>query len=111
MNEPINDEIREMLGRAVADAPEPRPWDDIERRAQAAAEVAPVRHRTVVWLAAAACLIAIVAGFVVFIDRDDDKIRTDDDVPFVTTVPATTSTTTVQSGVASTVPAQLNRDG
>ena len=116
MTEPINDQIRDFLERAMVDAPEPRTWADVERRAAVPNGPSSAPRRTGVWLAAA-CVIAVVAGFVVLIGSDDKtRIRTNDDtipttslreeltppptIPSPTTAPArtgaetTTSTTT-----------------
>ena len=82
MTEPINDQIRDLLG---ADGRLARAADSGRRRSRAAGpdgrSSAP--RRTGVWLAAA-CVIAVVAGFVVFDRLRRDRIRTSDD-----TFPAT----------------------
>ncbi|WP_420453474.1 hypothetical protein [Ilumatobacter sp.] len=121
MTEPINDQIRDFLERTMVDAPEPHTWADVERRAAVPNGPSSVPRRTTVWLAAAACVIAVVAGFVVLTGSDDKtRIRTNDDtipttsvreeltppptIPSPTTAPATTgvetttSTTTPEDG-------------
>lgn len=56
------DEMRDLLARAMTDAPEPHPWSVIEDRAERNDAALPTRRRTGVWLASAACTIALVAG-------------------------------------------------
>jgi hypothetical protein len=120
MTEPINDQIRDLLARAMAAPPEPHTWADVERIAAGPNGPSSAPRRTGVWLAAA-CVIAVVAGFVVLIGSDDTtRIRTNDDtipttslreeltpppnIPSPTTAPATTgaetttSTTTPEDG-------------
>ncbi|MGI9577472.1 MAG: hypothetical protein ACR2OH_04695, partial [Microthrixaceae bacterium] len=55
--------IRDALTRAMADAPAPLAWGEVERRADGVA-VPSGRHRGA-WLAAAACTVALVVGAVV----------------------------------------------
>ena len=102
MSDLTNDQIRELLELAMTDSPEPHPWADIQHRA--AHDDSPVAtRRSWVWLAAAACTIALVAGFVVLIDSDDDKLRIDDEpVPTTPTTPETTPTTTDAATTTST---------
>ncbi len=113
MTGPTNDQIRDVLGRAMFDSPEPHGWADVERRAAEPDGPSSAPRRTGVWLAAA-CVIAVVAGFVVLIGADDDnRIRTNDDtipttslreeltpspnIPSPTTAPATTGAETTTS--------------
>lgn len=91
MNVPSNDAIRDLLERATSDGPEPHPWSEVEHRAGQDDARSPAR-RTAVWLAAAACVLALVAGLVAVVAPDDEP-----DVPIDvpdTTIGSTTTTTT-----------------
>ena len=46
MTDHRNDGIRDLLGRTMSDAPEPRPWADVEQRARQHIAPPPVRRRT-----------------------------------------------------------------
>lgn len=80
MTDPINTKVRDLLGRAMSDAPEPHPWVEVEQRA--------VRHRppterrrTGPWLAAVACVVALVGGLAVVVSDGDSRVRTGDAPP------------------------------
>ncbi|WP_420451463.1 hypothetical protein [Ilumatobacter sp.] len=97
MSDLTDDQIRELMERAMAHAPEPHPWEDVRRRGAAHDDPAavPVHRRSWVWLAAAACAIALVAGFVVLTESDGDRIRViDEPVPTAPTTPETTTAPT-----------------
>jgi hypothetical protein len=89
--EPTREQIRTALEGATVDAPAPQPWAEIERRAASAGDPASSTLRPGMWLAAAACVVALVAGLVVLPSIGDDGIR-QDELP--STVPGTTTTTT-----------------
>lgn len=74
------EEIRDLLARAVSDAPGPHPWSDVEDRAARPFDApAPSRRRTGVWLGAAACTIALLGGLVAVLASDEEpNVRTDD---------------------------------
>ena len=91
MSDQHTDEIRDLLARAMSDAPEPHSWVDVERRARRNRVTTPVRRRTEVWLAAAACVAALIGGLIVVVESDDEPaVRTDD--PTGSTSPTAPST-------------------
>lgn len=93
MSDHSTDEIRALLARAVSDAPDPHRWDDVEQRARQHHAPPPARRRTGVWLAAAACTIALVAGLIAVVTMNDEPtVRTDDPVD---TTPSTAASTSV----------------
>jgi hypothetical protein len=93
MTDHSTDEIRDLLARAMSDSPEPHAWADVEQRARRHDAPPPVRRRTGVWLAAAACTIALLGGLVAVVSSGDEpKVRTDD--PVSTTPSTSTATTT-----------------
>ena len=59
MTDHSTDEIRDLLARAMSDAPEPHPWTNVVRRARHHDAARPQQRRTRVWLAVAACTIAL----------------------------------------------------
>ena len=93
MTDRHTDDIRDLLARAVSDSPEPHAWADVEQRARQLDAPPPQRRRTGVWLAAAACTIALVGGLVAVVSSNDEpKVRTDDPVG---TTPSTAASTSV----------------
>jgi hypothetical protein len=100
MTAPMSEQIREALEAAMVDAPAPHPWAEIERRASLVDEPAPSTRRPGIWLAAAACIVALVTGLVLLPGSGDDEIRQDDRpslVPGTTTSPTTPPTSTVDA--------------
>ncbi len=98
MTEPTSEQIRTALEGATVDAPAPHPWAEIERRAGSAGDPASSMLRPGIWLAAAACVVAMIAGLVILPGSGDDEIRQDDRpsiVPDTTTTPSTPPTSTV----------------
>lgn len=73
MTDPIEDRVRALV-RLVADAPEPHPWSEVERRALESHDDQPAR-RPRVWLATAAATVAVTVGAVVLLgaDREPDS--------------------------------------
>ena len=96
MTDNHTDDIRDLLARAMSDAPQPHDWADVEQRAWQLDAPSPPRRRTGVWLAAAACTIALVGGLVALEARDEDPLQPVD--TGVVTVPVTTSTPTPTTG-------------
>ncbi len=96
MSDHDTDEIRELLARAMTEAPDPHRWSDVEDRAQRIETPTQARRRNGVWLAAAACVVALVGGLVAVVVSDDGPTVPAVD-PDRTPPPATTSTTTPQS--------------
>lgn len=94
MTDHSTDEIRDLLARAMSDAPEPHSWSNVEDRARQH-DAAPPQGRTGVWLAAAACAIALMGGLVAVIGSDDEpKVRIDapdSTTPSTSTVPSTSA--------------------
>ena len=103
MTAPTSEQIRQALEATMVDAPAPHPWAEIERRAGVVDEPAPSTRRPGIWLAAAACVVALVAGLVLLPGFGDEEIRQDDRPSLVpgTTASPTTSPTTV--GASTTV--------
>lgn len=98
MIEPTREQIRTALERATIDAPAPHPWAEIERRADSAGDPPSSIPRPGVWLAAVACVVALIAGLVILPGFGDDAIRQDDrpsTVPGTTSTPTTPPTSTV----------------
>lgn len=98
MTEPTSEQMRTALERATVDAPAPHPWAEIERRAGGAGDPAPAMLRPGIWLGAAACVVALIAGLVIIAGFGDDEIRQDDRpsiVPATVTAPTTPVTSTV----------------
>jgi hypothetical protein len=96
------DEIRDLLARAMSDSPEPHPWAEVDQRARRHDAPPPVRRRTGIWLAAAACTIALIGGLVAVVSSNDEsKVRTDN--PNSTT-PSTAASTSAPAPTT-TVPA------
>jgi len=115
MTSPTTDEIRDLLARAMGDAPVPRPWADVERRAMGDAPVPhpwveverramtpaddPMRSRRLATrLAVAAAIVLLVVGAVVIGAENDSTIRTFDqpatsvdDEQFTSLLPAPTT--------------------
>lgn len=103
MSERTDDQIRTMLERAMSNSPQPHPWPEIERRADAdRSPRSPAPRRTAVWLAAAACTIALVVGLVVA-PWSDDVVRIDLE-PVPTTTPATTTPDTTAAPTTTEAP-------
>ena len=103
MSDLTNDQIRGLLEQAMTDSPEPHPWGDIQQRAADHDDSPSATRRSWVWLAAAACAIALVAGFVVLISSDDDKLRIDDEpIPTTPTTPETTTAPTTTDAPTTT---------
>ena len=96
MTDHSTDEIRDLLARAMSDAPEPHGWADVEHRARQH-DAPPRQRRTGIWLAVASCTIALMGGLVAVISFDDEpEVRID----------STDSTTSSTSTIVSTpVPA------
>lgn len=92
MSEHSNDEIRDLLANATSDAPEPHSWADVEHRARHN-DAPPRQRRNGVWLAVAACTVALIGGLVAVVSSDDEpKVRTDDpNSTTASTVPATSA--------------------
>jgi hypothetical protein len=98
VTEPTSEQIRTALERATDDAPAPHPWAEVERRAGDAGAPASSLPRPGMWLAAAACVVALIAGLAIIAGFGDDEIRQDDRpsiVPSTTTAPTTPPTSTV----------------
>lgn len=87
MTDPSSVEIRDRLRDALSDAPVPHPWSDVERRATGpGGRRSPGSQRMTGWLVAAAiAAIALVAGFVLLDDADDDTVVFIDEGPDPTT--------------------------
>lgn len=101
----MSEQIRAALQGATVDAPAPHPWAEIERRASSAGDPASSRLRPGIWLAAVACVVALIAGLVVLPGSGDDEIRQDDRpsiVPGTTTTPTTPPTSTVDESATVT---------
>jgi len=105
VTEPTSEQIRTALERATVDAPAPHPWAEIERRAGSAGDPASSRLRPGIWLAAAACVVALIVGLVILPRFGDDEIRQDDlpsIVPATTTAPTMPPTSTVDASTTVT---------
>ena len=91
------EEIRDLLARAMADSPGPHAWADVEQRARQH-DAPPQRRQMGVWLAVAACTIALVGGLVAVVAFEDEpKVRVDDPddtTPSTSTVASTSVPTT-----------------
>jgi hypothetical protein len=100
MSDHSSDEIRDLLARAMSDAPEPHAWNDVEQRARQH-DAPPPRRRTGVWLAAAACTVALLGGLVAVVGFDDEpSVPVDDpDSPAPSTVDSTSTPTTAAPGI------------
>lgn len=97
MTEPTSEQIRSALERATVDPPAPHAWAEIERRASTADDSPSSTLRPGIWLAAAACVVALIASLVVLPGSGGDEIRQDDRpsiVPAATTTPTTPPTST-----------------
>ena len=100
MSDHGTDQIRDLLARAMTDAPDPHPWTDVEQRSQLHDDAPlPARRRTGIWLAVAACTIALVGGLVLVVGSDDEPTMPADDpdsppppTPASTTAPQSTET-------------------
>ena len=93
MSEHSIDEIRELLAKAMSDAPEPQSWTDVEQRARHHDDP-PQQRRLGVWLAVAACTVALLGGLVAVVGSEDEPEVPSDDPDSTTT---STSTSTVPS--------------
>ena len=94
MTDHNTDEIRDVLAREMYDAPEPHAWADVEHRARRHDVPPPARRRTGLWLGAAACTIALVAGLAAVVTSDEPAVRTDDPTgPTMKTAPSTSTPT------------------
>jgi hypothetical protein len=72
MTDPSTDQIRDLLAREMSVAPEPHPWTEVEQRARPDDDASiPVRRRTAIWLAVAACTITLVVGLAAVVAYDD----------------------------------------
>jgi hypothetical protein len=100
VTEPTSEQIRTVLEGATVDAPSPHPWAEIERRAGSAGDPASSMPRPGIWLAAAACVVALFAGLVILPGSGNDEIRQDERpgiVPATTTSPTPPPTSTVDA--------------
>ena len=77
MTDHSTDQIRDLLARGMSDAPEPHSWADVEQRARQH-DAPPRQRRRGVWLAVAACTIALMGGLVAVVGVDDEpEVRID----------------------------------
>ena len=108
MSEHSNDEIRDLLANAMSDAPEPYSWADVEHRARHH-DAPPRQRRTGVWLAVAACTVALIGGLVAVVSSDGEpRVRTEDPnstTASTSTVPATSAPPTSTPPTSSPVSA------
>jgi hypothetical protein len=106
VTEPTSEQIRTALEDATVDAPAPHPWAEIERRAGSAGDPASSTLRPRIWLAAAACVVALIVGLVILPGSGDDEIRQDDSPSIVpgTTTPSTTPPTTTVDASTTVAP-------
>ena len=100
MTDDHTDDIRDLLAHAMSEALEPHPWADVEQRSRQDDALTPKHRRTGLWLATAACTIALVGGLVAVAVVGPDtspKPGTDDPdsitpAPFTSVPPPTTTT-------------------
>jgi hypothetical protein len=105
MTEPTAEQIRNLLERAMSDAPEPHTWADVERRTIELPEPRKAPRGTAIWLACAASVVALVGGFIVFIDSgEDDVVRTHTPSTTVTENPMSPTTQPVPDTISEVVP-------
>ena len=106
MTDPSTDQIRALLASEMSVSPEPHPWADVERRARLQDNVPlHARRRTGIWLAVAACTIALVGGLVLVVGSDDEPTvpavhpdSTPPSNPTSTSLPGPTTPDEVESG-------------
>ena len=96
MTDPSTDRIRDLLAGDMSVAPEPHPWADVEQRARFHDDAPmPARRRTGVWLAAAACVVALVGALLAVVASGDEPgppiDNPDSTTPLTATVPSTTT--------------------
>ena len=82
----------------MSEAPDPHPWSAVEHRGRPFDAPAPPRRRTGVWLAAAACTIALLGGLVAVVASDDELSGAGTDDPDSTTPSTPTAPVHVGAG-------------
>ena len=98
MTDNHTNDIRDLFARAMSDAPDPHPWTEVAQRSRRHdAALAPPRRRPGLWLAATACVVALVGALVAVVASDDEPPAPIDDpdstTPSTATAPSTTTPT------------------